>query len=587
MTSNAIISVDNSKIALLQRGASNNHPLSQYQLALAYIKGEDIEQNYDLAIDLLAKAANSALSEAQYYLGNIYYEGILVDQDLERAQKLFSMGAKQNNPGSQYMLGLLYKDGPGNIQQNYKHALNWLEKAGQNDYSKALYTLGEMYLDGEGVEKDFDKAHNYLVKASRLNNEKANYLLGMFYYEGTLIAKNYKIASKHFTEAAKHNHANSIFMLGEINFKENKEQTGIEFCKKSSELGSASAQYKLGKLYFDGIHVKKDLKLGISLIEKSAENNNSDAQYELSKLYFDGQKNLLNKDNEKAMYWLTKAADANNNTAKLKLGNKILGNCNIKADDSIANQVYLYLGMTEDKPLCQTGVNWIESAASDNYVPALIKLAKIHIEGKVIEKDKVKAVSFLETATDQNSVDSIKAYHLLGKLLLEDDNSNISDFKKAIAKLERAAEKGNLDSSYILGTLHLEGQHVEKDHNIALKHFMKASDAGHGNSQYALAKIYFEGKYLKQNCNKAIDLFEQSIERKDHDSHISMFVDTEELIGDIYRKGCIDLTKDIGSAMEWYIKGDKKNNANAQYKLFEIKSELETQHNTDTGHDDL
>jgi hypothetical protein len=587
MTSNAIISVDNSKIALLQRSASNKHPLSQYQLALAYIKGKDIEQNYDLAIDLLTNAADSGLPEAQYYLGNIYYEGALVDQDLERAQELFSMGAHQKNPGSQCALGLLYKDGPGNIQQNYEDALHWLEKAGQNNYSKALYTLGEMYLDGEGVEKDFDKAFNYLVQASRLKDEKANYLLGIIYYEGKLVTKNYKIASNYFTQAQKHNHADSIFMLGEIYFEENN-KIDIESYKKASDLGSASAQYKLGKLYFDGIHVEKDLKSGISLIEKSAKNNNSDAQYELSNLYFLGQKNLLNKDSEKAMHWLTKAANANHNPAKLKLGNKILGNCNIEADDSIAHQVFSYLGMTEDKPLCQTGVNWIESAASDNYVPALIKLAKIHLEGKVIEKDKVKAVSFLETATEQNSVDSIKAYHLLGKLLLEDDNANISDFEKAIAKLERAAEKGNLDSSYILGTLYLEGQHVEKDYDIALKHFMKASDAGHGNSQYALAKIYFEGNtHLKQNCNKAIGLFEKSIEPKDQDSHISMFVDTEELIGDMYRKGCIDLTKDIGSAMEWYTKGDKKNNANAQYKLFEIKSELEAQHNTDTPHEEL
>ena len=122
---------------------------------------------------------------------------------------------------------------------------------------------------------------------------------------------------------------------------------------------------------------------------------------------------------------------------------------------------------------------------------------------------------------------------------------------------------------------------------MALKYLTEASDQGHGNSQYALAKIYFEGKYLKQNCNRAIDLFEKSIEKKSEDFYISIFIDTEELIGDMYRKGCVDLEKDIGLAMEWYAKGDKKNNPNAQYKLYEIKSEIEGMYQSGQNYVDM
>lgn len=75
---NAIVSVDNSQIALLQRGAKNGHPQSQYYLALSYIKGDGIEKNYNEAIKLLESAAKSSLPEAQYDLGILYYEGKIV-----------------------------------------------------------------------------------------------------------------------------------------------------------------------------------------------------------------------------------------------------------------------------------------------------------------------------------------------------------------------------------------------------------------------------------------------------------------------------------------------------------------------------
>ena len=477
------------------------------------------------------------------------------------------------------MLGFFYKNGLNVIEKDYKTAIIWFEKAGKNDYSKALYILGQMYLDGEGVERNFNLCEKYLVKAARLNNEDANYLLGIFYHDGILVVKNYKIAFKHFTEAARKNHPDSMYMLGKLHFEGNDVQKNInkalELYKEASKYGSAKAQYVLSKLFLEGTDVEKDLKKGLSLIEEAAKNNHSDAQYELSTLYFYGKKNLLPKDTIKAMDWLTKSANNNNNAAQLKLGNKILGNCNKETNEGIFNTIMTFLRIYEQKPLCKTGLKWISTAVLDNYVPALIKLANIYLEGKFVDKDKNKAILYLETATGENVVDSIKAYHLLGKVLLEGDNLSTFDSKKAIIKLERAAEKGNLDSSYILGTLYLEGKHVEEDPLIGKKYFEKAAEKGHGNSQYALANLYYEAKYLKQNCNRAIDLFKKSIELKDEDSHASTFTKTEELIGDIYRNGCVDVEKDIGLAIEWYGQGDRKHNPSAQYKLFEVKDELE------------
>ena len=223
--------------------------------------------------------------------------------------------------------------------------------------------------------------------------------------------------------------------------------------------------------------------------------------------------------------------------------------------------------------MCEVGINWISKAAGDQHVDSLISLAKIYLDGVYVERDKIKAIECLTKASEQNSV---QAYHLLGKVLLEGERVSLNIANDAIRKLEKASEKGNLDSSYILGNLYLEGKYIgEKNHLMGLKYLTGAADKDHANSQYVLAKVNYEGKHVKQNCERAVALFIESLEKKDDVSNKLIFSDAEELIGDIYHRGCTGINKDIGEAISWYRKADVKGNPSAQYKLYGIMSELE------------
>ena len=44
-------------------------------------------------------------------------------------------------------------------EQSYEIAAQWYEKAAMQDQANAQFSLGEMYLDGAGVEQDLVKAY--------------------------------------------------------------------------------------------------------------------------------------------------------------------------------------------------------------------------------------------------------------------------------------------------------------------------------------------------------------------------------------------------------------------------------------------
>ncbi len=75
-----------------------------------------------------------------------------------------------------------------------------LAKSGDLD-AQAL--LGEMYLDGIGVEKDTQKAFFWLSKAAKRNDPQAQYLLGAMYENGIYVTADMDRAVKWYTEAAK------------------------------------------------------------------------------------------------------------------------------------------------------------------------------------------------------------------------------------------------------------------------------------------------------------------------------------------------------------------------------------------------
>jgi TPR repeat protein len=73
---------------------------------------------------------------------------------------------------AQNFLAYLYWSG-WQLPQDKKKAAQWYRKAGQRDYPPALFALGMMYIEGDGVKQDGEKGVAYLVRAAVQSGARA------------------------------------------------------------------------------------------------------------------------------------------------------------------------------------------------------------------------------------------------------------------------------------------------------------------------------------------------------------------------------------------------------------------------------
>jgi uncharacterized protein len=65
-------------------------------------------------------------------------------------------------------------------------AAAWYRRAAEQGYAKAQLNLGQMYLRGRGVSKDYVEALNWIRKAADQGDARAEDALGFMYCKGLI-----------------------------------------------------------------------------------------------------------------------------------------------------------------------------------------------------------------------------------------------------------------------------------------------------------------------------------------------------------------------------------------------------------------
>lgn len=102
---------------------------------------------------------------------------------------------------AQNRLGDLYREGE-DVEQSYAEALQWYQRAAEQDDAEGLNNLGSMYLNGLGTEPDAEKAVECYHLAALLGLPVAQYNLGVRYREGDGVPINLSKAAKWLERAA-------------------------------------------------------------------------------------------------------------------------------------------------------------------------------------------------------------------------------------------------------------------------------------------------------------------------------------------------------------------------------------------------
>lgn len=160
-----------------------------------------------IELNQLAEAENpDALNE----LGNIFAKGLKGEAvDKQKGFDFLLRAADLNHPEAQFHVALFYDAGFLGKRDAVKAAI-YYKKSADNGFVPALYSLGDMYMNGDGVTKDIDQAIIYWKKASDKGEPEAQSALGTYFAKN----KNFKEAIYYNELAAKQNHPNAQYNLG-------------------------------------------------------------------------------------------------------------------------------------------------------------------------------------------------------------------------------------------------------------------------------------------------------------------------------------------------------------------------------------
>ena len=150
-------------------------PVVQEILGTMQFLGLGVERDVQKSAEWVRKAAEQGHATAQGELGRIYWAGRGVPRDEAEAGRWFLKAAMNGDASVCSFLGILYGEGRGGFPKDKALAAKWKVKAAhETDSMDALYELGKIYENGEGIGKDIHEA----VKCYEMAFERGKLTVG-------------------------------------------------------------------------------------------------------------------------------------------------------------------------------------------------------------------------------------------------------------------------------------------------------------------------------------------------------------------------------------------------------------------------
>lgn len=165
-----------------------------------------------------------------------------------------------------------------------------LEDAAAAGQPMALWQLGMMYENGEGVEKDPVKAFGYF---SQIANEHADAApRGL---EADIVAQSFVKVGEYYAEG-----------LPDAGIPADEGRSHAMIMHAATYFGDADAQYRLGRLYLDENELGKNPLQSARWLSLAARKGHAAAQATLGSLLFNGEDGL-ERQPEEGLMWLSVA----------------------------------------------------------------------------------------------------------------------------------------------------------------------------------------------------------------------------------------------------------------------------------------
>lgn len=160
--------------------------------------------DYTTAVTHFERAADAGSTMANWYLGTMYRLGRGVSPDEAKAFGYFrqvAMNYDAEQPNTRMMqvtvdslvrVADAYRAGipAANVEKDVPRALNLYSMAAGHGHPAALYGIGLIYLEGDGVKQRPDQGVKWLMRAARKRYAPAETMLGDLYWDGKIVEQD-------------------------------------------------------------------------------------------------------------------------------------------------------------------------------------------------------------------------------------------------------------------------------------------------------------------------------------------------------------------------------------------------------------
>ncbi len=471
-----------------------------------YVSSYHKNKQHKLITNLYEQAYRAGIKQAKLPLAYYYVKQDLPTEKKQWAFEVLNRPENIKQPAVALLLALMNERGIG-TEVDFNKAIKWYKVAAKSNISAAQFALGSYYYEGKKLNKNINKSESLLNDAAINNLAYANYNLAFINYKQNkdyMIQLN-KAANAGYTKAKLYIADKQL--INSVNIG-----NAATIYQDLASKGHEKADLKLGYMYQNGIHFKRNLKQAKKHYLNSAQKNNVKAQYQLGYI---NQIGLLGRPKpDRALYWYDKAA--NNNYVPAMLAAGFLQETN-KHNFKIAQSWYSKAANQND-PTAQYNLALIYSygkgikvnslkavelykqASKANVLPAKINLAKYYYKNKDKKEMLEKAIYWFKQTSDDNDANS---NYQLAKMYEVGLGMPIN-INKAKQYYQAATKLGNIDAHISLGRLHQSKAIPEHNSELAFDHYKTAARYGRKFAKYQMAKMMFYGIGTTASTKKAL-----------------------------------------------------------------------------------
>ncbi|UWQ93526.1 SEL1-like repeat protein (plasmid) [Rhodobacteraceae bacterium M382] len=258
----------------------------------------------------------------------------------------------------------------------------------------------------------------------------------------------------------------------------------------AQELGTPLAQYRYGRILFEGRGGPRDIPGAIDWLTRAVAQDHLEAITLLARIHLSGEDLGLQRDSAQAAELLAKAATRGKSEAQYYLGLLSSAGDGLPKDETAA-------------------VNWFLAAAEQQHVEAQYALSRAYSKGAGVEVNTQKALKWLTRAAENGHTDA--QFFLANAYDGGKGAPNLPG--EALAWYRRAAENGHILAARVLGTKYMQGDGVTQNMTEALRWLVPAAQAGEPGAMSNLGYIYTTGaEGVPPDEAKALYWYEQAAE---------------------------------------------------------------------------